>query len=53
MILPHFNRDLYSPTLQIDRTFNEFLKLTSITSYFHSDVNARADGDHIALPLSM
>jgi iron complex outermembrane receptor protein len=50
-VLPHFNRDLYSPTLQIDRTFNDFLKITSITSYFHSDVNARADGDHIALPL--
>ncbi|MDB6160559.1 MAG: hypothetical protein JWO04_4265 [Gammaproteobacteria bacterium] len=50
-VLPHFDRDLYSPTLQIDQTLNEFLKLTSITSYFHSDVNARADGDHIALPL--
>jgi iron complex outermembrane receptor protein len=50
-VLPHFDRNLYSPTLQIDHTFNDVFKLTSITSYFHSDVNARADGDHIALPL--
>ena len=50
-VLPHFDRDLYSPTLQIEQTLNDFLKVTSITSYFHSDVNARADGDHIALPL--
>jgi iron complex outermembrane recepter protein len=50
-VLPHFNRDLYSPTLQIDQTLSDALKLTSITAYFHSDVDARADGDHIALPL--
>jgi iron complex outermembrane recepter protein len=50
-VLPHFDRDLYSPTLQIDQTLGDALKLTSITSYFHSDVDARADGDHIALPL--
>src|SRR5882757_4943428 len=50
-VLPHFDRDLYSPTLQIDQQFGDFGKLTSITSYFHSDVDARADGDHIFLPL--
>jgi iron complex outermembrane receptor protein len=50
-VLPHFDRDLYSPTLQIDQQIGDFGKLTSITSYFHSDVNARADGDHVALPL--
>jgi iron complex outermembrane receptor protein len=50
-VLPHFTRDLYSPALEVEHEFGEVARLTSITSYFHSDVDARADGDHTALPL--
>ncbi len=48
---PHYDRDLYSPTLQIDHAFGDKLQLTSISSYFHSNIDARADGDHRAAPL--
>jgi len=36
-VSPHFNRDFYSPTLQIDHSFGAAVRLTSISSYFHSN----------------
>jgi iron complex outermembrane receptor protein len=50
-VSPHYDRDLYSPTLQIDHSFGDVVQLTSISSYFHSNIDARADGDHRAAPL--
>src|SRR6266850_3201294 len=49
-VSPHFNRDIYSPTLQIEHALGAVVRLTSISSYFHSDIDARADGDHRAAP---
>ncbi len=47
---PTYRRDLYAPSLQLDQQIAGLGKLTSITSYFHSEIKARSDGDHRAAP---
>jgi iron complex outermembrane receptor protein len=47
--VPHFERNLYSPTLEVTHDFGDVL-LTSITSYFHSSITSVGNLDKGQLP---
>ena len=49
--LPHYYLSLFSPTMEIDHTFANDLKLTSITSSVYGDNHGLTDIDLTALPV--
>jgi len=49
--VPHYFRELYSPTLEIEHDFGG-ITLTSLSSYFHSFIKSVGDLDKTPLPLA-
>lgn len=48
---PFYHRSLYTPSVVLEHSLSDAVKLTAVSSYFSADADSRTDGDHRAVPI--